>query len=86
MITLYKTKNRHNQLEFYTDNEWFKNEFIAIIKWNLIEFRRPSIDTRVKIRKASKNGLKWNFSMAMQDGQPGKYEIEEQDDNLIVYL
>ena len=87
MITAYNTKNRPNQFDFYTDNNFFKEEFIAIVKWDKVIFKRPTIDTRVKIRRAAKNGNKWTFSLAIIDGQAGKYEVEQDNnENLIIKL
>ncbi len=86
MITLYDRKHLGTQFDLSTKNDWFKEEFIAIIKWDKIIFKRPTVDTTVKIRKASKIHNTWKFSLSINNTTCGKYDIEEQDDNLIMYL
>ena len=86
MITLYNKKFTGTQFDFATKDNFFEQEFIAIIKWDRIIFKRPTLDTTVRIRKASKIFNTWKFSLAGDNITSGKYEIEQQDDNLIMYL
>jgi len=87
MITLYKRGFTNTQFDFNTKDEWFKEEFIAIVKWDRIIFKRPTIDTTVRIRKASRMDNTFKFSLSVNNIISDKYEIEQQDDNnLIVYL
>jgi hypothetical protein len=74
------------QFDFATKDEFFEQEFIAIVKWDRIIFRRPTIDTTVRIRRASKIHNTWKLSLSVNNITSGKYEIEQQDDNLIMYL
>jgi len=86
MITLYKRGFTNTQFDFNTKDEWFKDEFIAIVKWDRVIFKRPTIDTTVRIRRASKICNTFTFSLSVNNTACGKYDIEEQDDNLIMYL
>lgn len=87
MITINKRGLNGLSFDFYTNDEFFKEEFTVSIKWNKIEFRRPTIDTKRKIRRASKNNGGWKFTLAIEDAKCGKYfEYEKTEDNLILEL
>ncbi len=86
MITLYNKKFTGTQFDFATKDNFFEQEFIAIIKWDRIIFKRPTLDTTVRIRKAGRLHNTWTFSLTVNNTTSGKYETEQQDDNLIMYL
>ncbi len=86
MMTLYDRGFTGTQFDFSTKDKFFEQEFIAIVKHDKIIFKRPTLDTTVRIRKASKLHNTWKFSLSVNNITSGKYEIEQQDDNLIMYL
>lgn len=87
MITISKRGVNGLSFDFYTNDEFFKEEFTVSIKWNKIEFRRPTIDTKRKIRRASKNNGAWKFTLSLDDDKCGKYfDYEKTEDNLILEL
>lgn len=86
MITLYDRGFTGTQFDFATKDKFFEQEFIAIVKHDKIIFKRPTIDTTVRVRKASKIFNTWKFSLAVNNITAGKYEIEQQEEKLIMYL
>ena len=86
MITLYDRGFTGTQFDFATKDKFFEQEFIAIVKHDKIIFKRPTIDTTVRVRKASKIFNTWKFSLAVDNITSGKYEIEQQEDQLTMYL
>lgn len=86
MITLYDRGFTGTQFDFATKDKFFDNEFIAIVKHDKIIFKRPTLDTTVRVRKASKICNTWKFSLSVNNITAGKYEIEQQEENLIMYL
>lgn len=87
MITISKRGLNGLSFDFYTNDEFFKEEFTVSIKWNKIEFSRPTIDTKRKIRRASKNNGNWKFTLAIEDAKCGRYfDYEKTEDNLILEL
>ena len=87
MITITKRGLNGLSFDFYTNDEFFKEEFTVSIKWDKIEFSRPTIDTKRKIRRASKNNGNWKFTLAIEDAKCGRYfDYKKTEDNLILEL
>lgn len=87
MITINKRGLNGLSFDFYTNDEFFKEEFTVSVKWDKIEFSRPTLDTKRRIRKASKNHGAWSFTLALDNAKCGRYfEYEKTEDNLILEL
>jgi len=85
-ISIYKRGFTGRQFDLHTRDNFFKEEFVMKVKWNKIEFTRPTVDTRARIRKATPNNGAFKFTIVMDDDFCGRYEIEQDDDKLTVQL
>jgi hypothetical protein len=85
-ISIYKKGFTGRLFDVYTSDEFFKQEFVMKVSWNKIEFTRPTVDTKTKIRRASKNNKGFRFTIALDEDACGKYDIEQDEDKLIVQL
>ncbi len=85
-VSIYKKGFTGRLFDIYTKDDFFKEEFVLKVKWNKLEFTRPTVDTKVRIRKAVKNSGGFRFTITMDDDMCGKYEINKDDDKLTVQL
>lgn len=85
-ISIYKRGVNGRQFDLFSMDSFFSEEFIMKVKWDRLEFTRPTIDTKVRIRKATKNSGGFRFTIAMDDDFCGRYEINKDEDKLTVQL
>ena len=87
MITIKKRELNGLAFNIYSNDDFFKKEFVVSFEWNKIIFGRPTLDTRKTIRRASKNGNGWSFILSTENDVLGKYfEYDKTEDNLIIEL
>ena len=85
-ISIYKKGFTGRLFDLYTADEFFKEEFVMKVRWDRIEFTRPTVDTKSRIRRASKNNGGFKFTIAMDDDACGRYDINKEEDKLTVQL
>ena len=85
-ISIYKKGFTGRLFDIYTADEFFSKEFVMKVRWDKIEFTRPTVDTRSKIRRASKNNNGFKFTITMDDDFCGRYAIDKDEDKLTVQL
>ena len=85
-MSIYKKGFTGRQFDLHTRDNFFKEEFVMKVKWDRIEFTRPTVDTKSRIRRATKNNGGFKFTITMDDEACGRYSINKDDDKLIVQL
>jgi len=85
-IAIYKRRLNGRQFDLHTKDEFFKEEFVLKVKWDKLEFSRPTVDTKARIRRATRNNGSFKFTIVMDDDFCGRYDISKEEDKLTIQL